>query len=79
MKHARPEKRFEEIYERMQVIEKGLLPRRVLLLDDLLDTGATMSAAISRLQENGVRHIHPVTFTATRTIGALARGREIDF
>jgi predicted amidophosphoribosyltransferase len=79
MKHALPEKRFEEIYERMQVIEKGLLPRRILLLDDLLDTGATMSAAISRLQENGVRHIHPVTFTATRTIGALARGREIDF
>jgi hypothetical protein len=79
MKHALPEKRFEEIYERMQVIEKGLLPRRILLLDDLLDTGATMSAAISRLQENGVRHIHPVTFTATRTIGALARGREVDF
>ncbi|MGN6796544.1 MAG: ComF family protein, partial [Gaiellaceae bacterium] len=40
-------------------------PRRVVLVDDVYTTGATVSAAATALRHAGARHVDVVTFART--------------
>lgn len=43
----------------------GVIPRRVVLVDDIYTTGATAHAAASALRRAGARHVAVVTFART--------------
>jgi ComF family protein len=55
-------------------LAKGQVPRRVVLVDDVYTTGATVSAAASALRKAGARRVDVVTFArAVRSIQSAAR------
>lgn len=46
-------------------VARSVVPRRVVLVDDVYTTGATASAAASALKRGGAETVHVVTFART--------------
>jgi len=51
-------------------IRRTVLPRSLVLVDDVYTTGATASAAASALRAGGAREVHVVTFARTVRTGS---------
>jgi predicted amidophosphoribosyltransferase len=65
--HARPQRGLSRVERRRNVaaVRAGgtRAPPRVVLVDDVYTTGATVSAAASALRRAGAREVHVVTFS----------------
>jgi predicted amidophosphoribosyltransferase len=66
-RHARPQRGLSRVERRRNVatVRAGntRAPPRVVLVDDVYTTGATVSAAASALRRAGAREVHVITFS----------------
>jgi len=49
----------------VQVVARGPAPARVVLVDDVQTTGATLAACAQALRESGAQHVQAVTYART--------------
>ena len=54
--------RWENLAGRFHVLPEASLPPRILLVDDVYTTGATLFDAANTLKEGGAKHVYVLTF-----------------
>jgi ComF family protein len=68
--HLDPEERKRNVYDAFRCATSALAGRRVLLIDDVYTTGATLEACAVALEESGTQCVQALTLARARSEGS---------